>query len=437
MMRRHRRGQHFDSHANIIVTNAKLQAKESPPHAPNVSLRQKNVCLGAKQKHLNLLWDSMKDVTQAMTADSTRKSSALRLRKQILLGLCVLLCSFPCRSQQASGIGTGTSLLPDSQSTEAFTLAQQTDQQRPGSISGTVVDQSGARITGALVRLVREDKLPGAECLSDDNGQFSFSNVAPGPFHLTITSEGLTPQEFSGDLHPGVTYVTPLIRLIIATQVTEVRVGFTREELADAQIKDQEKQRVLGFIPNFYVSYVPDAAPLAPRHKFALAWKSATDPVTFAAVGVVAGFDQAGDRWGAYGQGAQGYAKRFAASYGDVFAGTFIGSAILPSVLKQDPRYFYKGRGSKRSRILYALANSVICKGDNGHWQPNYSSIAGNLAAGGISNLYYPANDRNAIGTVVTTALIRLGETAVANIFQEFVAPKMTPNRPGRGSGQP
>jgi hypothetical protein len=323
------------------------------------------------------------------------------------------------------------------QNTEASTYWQQTDQQQSGSISGTVVDQSGARITGALVKLVREGELSGAEVLSDDNGQFSFSNVAPGPFRLTITSEGLTPQEFSGNMHPGEAYVTPLIRLIIATQVTEVHVGLTREELADAQIKDQEKQRVFGFIPNFYVSYVPDAAPLTPKHKFGLAWKSATDPVTFAAVGVVAGFDQAGDRWGAYGQGAQGYAKRFGASYGDVFAGTFIGSAILPSVLKQDPRYFYKGRGSKRSRILYALANSVICKGDNGRWQPNYSSVAGNLAAGGISNLYYPANDRNGIGTVVTTAMIRLGETAVANIFQEFFVPKMTPNLPSRGSGQP
>jgi hypothetical protein len=372
-----------------------------------------------------------------MTVDSTRKSSVLRLGTQILLGLCLLLCSFPCRSQQPPIIGTEKIALSDPQSTEASTYWQQTDQQQSGSIRGTVVDQSGARITGALVKLVREGELSGAEVLSDDNGQFSFSNVAPGPFRLTITSEGLTPQEFSGNMHPGEAYVTPLIRLIIATQVTEVHVGLTREELADAQIKDQEKQRVFGFIPNFYVSYVPDAAPLTPKHKFGLAWKSATDPVTFAAVGVVAGFDQAGDRWGAYGQGAQGYAKRFGASYGDVFAGTFIGSAILPSVLKQDPRYFYKGRGSKRSRILYALANSVICKGDNGRWQPNYSSVAGNLAAGGISNLYYPANDRNGIGTVVTTAMIRLGETAVANIFQEFFVPKMTPNLPSRGSGQP
>ena len=378
----------------------------------------------------------MKSVTQAMTVDSTRKSPSFRLGRQILLGLCVLLCSSPCRPQQAPALGTEKSVLPDSQRTVVSPSWQQPDQQRPGSIRGTVIDQSGARITGASVKLVREGELPETEVLSGENGEFSFSNVAPGPFHLTITSEGLTPQDFSGNMHPGEVYVTPLIRLIVATQVTEVRVGLTPDELADAQIKDQEKQRVFGFIPNFYVSYVPDAASLAPRHKFALAWKSATDPVTFAAVGVVAGFDQAGDRWGAYGQGTRGYARRFGASYGDVFAGTFIGSAILPSVLKQDPRYFYKGRGSKRSRILYALANSVICKGDNGHWQPNYSSIAGNLAAGGISNLYYPANDRNGIGTVVSTALIRLGETAVANIFQEFFVPKMTPNLPNRGSGQ-
>ena len=372
-----------------------------------------------------------------MTVDSKRTCLAFRPGKLLLLGLSVLVWVFPCRAQQAPLANTAASFLSDPRSAEVFTLAQQADPQQSGSITGTVVDQTGARITGASVKLVTEGESSGTEVFSDENGQFFFFNVAPGPFRLTITSDGLTTQEFSGNMRPGVTYVTPLIRLIIATQVTEVRVALSPEQIADAQVKDQEKQRVFGFIPNFYVSYVPDAAALAPRHKFALAWKSATDPVTFAAVGVVAGFDQAGDRWGAYGQGARGYAKRFGASYGDVFAGTFIGSAILPTVLKQDPRYFYKGRGSKRSRILYALANSVICKGDNGRWQPNYSSVAGNLAAGGISNLYYPANDRNGIGTVVSTALIRLGETAVANIFQEFVASKVTPSLASRGAGQP
>jgi len=372
-----------------------------------------------------------------MSVGSTRKSIAFRPGPLLLTGLIVLLCGFPCRSQQTPATSTTNTVFSDPQTSETLPLAQQAGQQQPGNITGTVVDQTGAHITGASVRLVREGEASGIEVLSDENGQFFFPNVAPGPFHLSIGSEGLAAQEFSGNIHPGEAYVTPLIRLILATQVTEVRVALSTEQIADAQVKDQEKQRVFGFIPNFYVSYVPDAAPLSPRHKFSLAWKSATDPVTFAAVGVVAGFDQAGDRWGAYGQGAQGYAKRFGASYGDVFAGTFIGSAILPTVLKQDPRYYYRGRGSKRSRVLYALANSVICKGDNGHWQPNYSSIAGNLAAGGISNLYYPSNDRNGIGTVVGTALIRLGETAVANIFQEFISPKVTRNIPSGAAGQP
>ncbi len=332
---------------------------------------------------------------------------------------------------------TSKSAVPDSRSTEPPTPGQEVDQQQPGSISGKIVDQSGASISGARVKLTQDSKFSSAEAFSDDDGQFSLSNVFPGPFQLTITSPGLASQTLSGTLHPGEACVTPLILLTIATQMTEVHVGLTVDELADVQIKEQEKQRVLGFIPNFYVSYVPNAAPLSPKQKFELAWKSASDPVTFVAVGVVAGLDQAGDRWGAYGQGAQGYAKRFGATYVDVFAGTFIGSAALPSLLKQDPRYFYKGTGTERSRILYALASSVMCRGDNGRRQVNYSSILGNLAAGGISNLYYPANDRNGAGIVFTNALIRIGETAVANIFQEFIVPKLTPNLPTRAPSQP
>jgi|SRR5208283_2899040 len=373
-----------------------------------------------------------------MHVDATKKRLPFGLGNVVCLGLSILLCGFSCRSQQAPVAPTAGSTAPDSRSTEASTLGQQIDQQRSGSISGQVVDQTGANISGALVKLTQQEGQPSnTAALSDDNGQFSLSNVAPGPFQITIASPGLASQEFSGILNAGEPYVTPIIMLTIATQVTEVHVGLTPDELAAVQIKDQEKQRVLGFIPNFYVSYVPNAAPLSPKRKFELAWKSATDPFTFVAVGFVAGLNQAGDRWGAYGQGAQGYAKRFAATYTDVFAGTFIGSAALPSLLKQDPRYFYKGSGTKRSRILYALANSVICKGDNGRWQANYSSILGNLAAGGISNLYYPARDRNGVGLVFSNAMIRIGETAVANIFQEFIAPKLTPNLPRRAPAQP
>ena len=133
-----------------------------------------------------------------------------------------------------------------------------------------------------------------------------------------------------------------------------MRVSVTNYELAEEQIKVQETQRVLGVIPNFYVTYQHDALPLQPKQKFELAWKSSVDPVTFAASRVVAGVEQADNGFSGYGQGAQGYAKRYGASYADSFIGNMIGGAILPSLLKQDPRYFYKGTGSTRSRILYA-----------------------------------------------------------------------------------
>ena len=151
----------------------------------------------------------------------------------------------------------------------------------------------------------------------------------------------------------------------------------------------------------------------------------------------MAGLDQAGDRWGAYGQGAQGYAKRYGASYANLATETFIGGAILPSLLKQDPRYFYKGSGSKRSRILYAIANAVICKGDDGHWQANYSSILGSLAAGGISNLYYPPKNRDGAELTFENALIGIGESAAANIFQEFVVRRLTPSASKSQQAQP
>jgi hypothetical protein len=356
-----------------------------------------------------------------------KKRSVLNLGNLVWLALCLLLSSHPAPARSQ-----GVLDLPATSPGQ-----QQPDQQPSGSISGKVIDQSGASIGGATVKLTREGEAPSRQVLTDDDGGFSFAGVPPGPFELTFTSEGLAPADFSGTLRPAEAYLVPQIMLNVATQVTEVRVALTPIELAEVQIKEQEKQRVLGVIPNFYVSYVPNAAPLRSKQKFELAWKSASDPFTFLGVGALAAVDHATGRWSAYGPGVEGYAKRYGATYANVFAGTFIGGAILPSLFKQDPRYFYKGTGSKRSRILYALASSVICKGDNGKWQTNYSSVLGNLAAGGISNLYYPASDRNGAALVFSNALIRLGEMAVANVFQEFLVPKLTPNLPTRAPAQP
>ena len=367
---------------------------------------------------------------------SAKKNLILGFGKLGCLGLGVLLCTFPAWSQQPPIDQPAKSALADSQEAQASVSGQQHAEHQAGSISGKVVDQSGANIGGAVVKLMREGQSSGLEVTSDDDGLFAFSNVAPGPFQLTISSPGLASHEFSGTLQSGEAYVTPLIMLVIPTQVTEVHVGLPPEELAEVQIKEEEKQRVFGVIPNFYVSYAPNAAPITTKHKFELAWKSASDPVTLAGVGVLAGIGQAGDRWGAYGQGAQGYAKRYGASYANVFASTFIGGAVMPSVLKQDPRYFYKGSGSKRSRILYAVASSVICKGDNGRWQPNYSNVIGSFAGAGLQAAYLPANDRRGSGFIVSSALIRLGETSLAGVLQEFVFSKLT-KRPRRSASKP
>ena len=300
----------------------------------------------------------------------------------------------------------------------------------PGSISGTVVDQSGAVVTGARVTLTGEAQSSSQEVLSGDNGQFFFANVASGAFQLTVTSPGFATQTSSGVLSSGETRIVPQIALAVAANVTDVQVALSRTEVAQEQVKDEEKQRVFGVFPNFYVTYDPHPVALTSKQKFELAWKTTIDPVTFAIVGGIAGVQQAQNTFSGYGQGASGYGKRFGAAYADLVSGTFIGSAILPSLLKQDPRYYYKGSGSKRSRILYAIANSVICKGDNGHWQPNYSNVLGNLAAGGISNLYYPAQNRNGAALTFENAAIGIGATAAANLVEEFLMRKLTTNIP-------
>jgi len=303
---------------------------------------------------------------------------------------------------------------------------QASESPSPGSINGTVLDQSGALVVGAAVKLNAPGKTADLETRTDADGQFSFANVAPGPFQLTVSSQGFASQTISGILHSGEIEQMAPIMLTVATNVTSVQVGVSQVEVAQEQIKIQEEQRVLGVIPNFYVTYIPNAAPLNARQKFELAWKTTIDPVTFVVVGGLSGVQQAQNHFKGYGQGAQGYAKRFGANYADAATSTFIGGAILASLLKQDPRYFYKGRGSVGSRFLYAIANSFICKGDNRRWQPNYSNMLGNLASGGTSNLYYPSQNRGA-GLAFENAGVGIVAGAFTNILQEFVIPKLTP----------
>jgi hypothetical protein len=296
-----------------------------------------------------------------------------------------------------------------------------------GIVKGTVVDQSGAVVSAAQVTLTEPGQSAPQLAQSGNDGQFSFSNIPPGPFQLEIIAAGFAPQTASGILHPGEIETVPDVALTVASNVTAVNVGVSTEEIAREQIAAEEKQRIFGIVPNFYVTYNPHAAPLTPGQKFQLAAKTVVDPVTLLVVAGTAGVQQWQGHFLQYGQGVQGCAKRFGAGYADTLTGTFIGGAILPSLLHQDPRYFYKGTGSFRSRFFYAIAFSVVCKGDNGRWQPNYSNVLGSLASGGISNIYYPANDRDGAQLTFENAALGIAATAVGNVFQEFIIKKFTP----------
>lgn len=365
------------------------------------------------------------------------RGAIFRLASLLGLTLAILLSnpSAFAQSQQSPATPAADSGQPLATAAASATVPLP-GQQLTGSIGGIIVDTTGAAVAGSHVKLTRDDLSKNQEVLSGDDGQFSFANIAPGPFQIEVSSEGFTTQTFSATLTSGEIFVVPQIKLAVAPNVTVVQVKLTKTEAAEVQIKEEEKQRVLGFMPNFYVSYDPNPIPLDAKQKFELAWKTTVNPVSFGMIGAIAGIQQAENSYGGYGQGAQGYGKRYGAAYADFVAGTYIGGAILPSLLKQDPRYFYKGTGSKQSRVFYALANAVICKGDNGHWQANYSNIFGSLAAGGISNAYYPASDRGAALTF-ENALIGIGATGAANVLQEFIVRKLTPHLPNHDPANP
>lgn len=300
---------------------------------------------------------------------------------------------------------------------------QQVEDSSTGSITGTVTDKDGAVIANAKVGITAGSFT--SQTQSGPDGSFTFKDVPSGTFQISISAPGFADQTQSGTLVAGQGYIVPPVPMVVATTV-EVNVTQTREEVAQQELHVEEEQRLLGVIPNFYVTYQSDAAPLTKKQKLQLGWKFTIDPVSFAITGLIAGVEQANNSFPGYGQGAQGFGKRYGAAYADFVSGVFFGNVIFPAVFKQDPRYFYKGTGSKKSRLLYALANAVICKGDNGHWQPNYSNVLGSFAAGGLSNLYYPASDRNGVGLTFENSLIGLAGSAGSAVIEEFLLRKVT-----------
>jgi hypothetical protein len=206
--------------------------------------------------------------------------------------------------------------------------------------------------------------------------------------------------------------------------------------LSEEQLHIAVQQRVAGIIPNFYSSYDWYAPPMLARHKFQLSIRSIIDPVSFLTVAGHAGAQQYRNVFPEYGSGIEGYGKRYGAAFANHVSATLLGRAVYPSIFHQDPRYFYKGKGTIGSRVLYAISTAVIARGDDGRWQPNYSRVLGHFSAAAISNLYYPPSDRGA-SLVVFNGLAGIGENAVSNLVREFVLKRFTSHVPKGANGQP
>lgn len=296
-------------------------------------------------------------------------------------------------------------------------------------ISGTIMDNSGDVVPGATITLLAPVTGASRIATAGENGGFSFDQVpAGGPYRIAVRAPGFVNWSSSDlQLRPGQFLFLPAVHLALSGGVTSVVVIANPDQLATEQVHVAEHQRVLGIVPNFYVVYEPDPAPLTTKLKFSLALRAETDPVTFAGAAVVSALQQAGDTPN-YQQGMAGYGQRLGANYATGMTDIMIGGALLPSLLHQDPRYFYQGTGSTGSRLLHAISAPFVARGDNGHWQPNYSSIGGDLAAGAISNAYEPASNRGA-GLVFENALIVTGGRMANAVAQEFVLRRLTAGR--------
>ena len=154
--------------------------------------------------------------------------------------------------------------------------------------------------------------------------------------------------------------------------------------------------RLFYALPNFLtVDSSGSVQPLTSGQKFRVVARSSFDYVAYPWYAFRASISQAEDNEPAYGQGAAGYGKRLAVTFADCTVENFMVGAVLPSVFRQDPRFYRSGQGGFWHRTGYAVSRMVITRGDSGREQFNFSEILGSALAAGISTYtYHPAEDR-------------------------------------------
>jgi hypothetical protein len=316
----------------------------------------------------------------------------------------------------------------------SLAIAQQPTATVPqsGAISGTVTDVNDGIIPGVHVILQSIATGESRTVISGEDGAYLFDDLRPDATYLiTIRAAGFVPWvSHAIAVGPSQRQHVTGTKLQFAGDAASVTVYASAEEIAAEQVKIEERQRAFGVIPNFYVVYDHSAAPLTAKLKFKLALRASIDPMIFASVAFIAGANQAVDHPN-FRQGARGYGQRMGALYANGVTDIMVGEAILPSLLHQDPRYFYQGTGTKKSRVFHALSSAFLCRGDNGRREPNYSNIGGDFVSGAISNIYYPQSNRG-VGLVFENALIATGGRMANGIVQEFILRRFTSSVKGR-----
>ncbi|HUV96504.1 MAG TPA: carboxypeptidase-like regulatory domain-containing protein [Acidobacteriaceae bacterium] len=352
--------------------------------------------------------------------------------RRLISAWCLLMVVFAANSM--FGLATSGDELPDAPEPQT-TQAGSQPSAGSSSLVGTVEDMHGRPFAGVVVTAAKDNEAAKTATV-DEKGAFTIPGLEPGTYTVSITLPGRSPQVATEvTLGAREELELPIVTERNPHSTTTVQVSADLTQVATAQVQLQEKQRILGVVPNFYTTYLWDSAPMTPKLKFKLALRAGIDPIEFVVDAGVAGAEQYHNTFPGYGGGWQGYGKRFGSAYADSAIGAMLGRALFPIWFHQDPRYFYRGTGSVPSRVLYALSQTVVTRGDNGASQPNYSHVLGNFVTAGISNVYRAPGDRT-FNLTMRDALVVTAGDAVGNVLREFISRPFTSNVPKFAKGK-
>jgi hypothetical protein len=347
----------------------------------------------------------------------------------VIMAFAVSMAGLPCKAQDMAEASTSLPIAPSTSMRTGAPASNGTGgalSPATASVNGTVTDTNGSLIPGAKVEIVSVTHDDSQTALAEDDGTFQFDTLKPGAAYVvrvgadgaaTWTSEPIV-------LQPGQVITLNDIRLKMEA-TDSITVSASRTEIATAQVQLETQQRTFGFLPNFYIVYdSANAVPLTPKLKFKLALHTSFDPVTIAGVAFMSGVKQAA-KTPSYQLGATGYGERLGETAATGISNIMIGGAVLPSLLHQDPRYFYQGTGSTKSRLKHALSAALVARGDNGKNQFNLSSVGGDLSTSALQMAYYPQSNRTA-SMFIGQFGVATAERTLNNLLQEFFFVRFT-----------